>query len=30
LTRAGQRQLQRETAEWQTVAQAIAFALQAT
>jgi transcriptional regulator len=30
LTRAGRRQLQREAAEWQTVAQAIALALQAT
>lgn len=30
LTRAGRRQLQRETAQWQTVSQAIALALQAT
>jgi PadR family transcriptional regulator len=29
LTRAGRRQLEVETAEWETVAQAIAFALQA-
>lgn len=29
LTRAGRRQLEVETAEWKTVAQAIAFALQA-